>query len=152
MSEQLYSRVLLPEPGGTDFWRTCMLEHGDDFDHVYTICLRDKDPANDFGPGYSWAYMLGRRAPNNTHGKLPWNEQAAITITVSLPLIISLSSPSWSMACKCMMADLVYVLVDRQTCYCALQRSSREVTIRGSQGAASRPICSRWISNGGENA
>ena len=98
MSGQLYSHVLLPEPGGTDFWRTCMLEHGNEhgheLDHVYTIRLRAKDLANDFGPSYGWAYMLGRRAPNNTHGKLPWNEQAAITITVPRPRIVSLSSPS----------------------------------------------------------
>src|ERR1700722_13357628 len=89
MSGHLYSDVLLPEPGGTNFWRTCVLEHadehGDEPDHVYTIRLRAKDPANDFGPGYGWAYMLGHRTPNSAHGKFPNNEQAAITIIVPLP-------------------------------------------------------------------
>lgn len=78
-----------------------MLQHaedngGDDPERVYTIQLRpkDPDPARNFGPGYGWAYALGRKAGNN-HDRLSWNEQAAIVITVrlsvSFPLGVSIS-------------------------------------------------------------
>ena len=87
--EQLLLHVLLPEPGCVNFWQTYMRLHaqdngGDNPERVYTIQLRpkDPDPALDYGPGYGWAYTLGRKQAGNSHGRLPCNEQAAITITV----------------------------------------------------------------------
>jgi hypothetical protein len=100
-----------------------MLQHaedngGDDSERVYTIQLRpkDPDPARNFGPGYGWAYALGRKAGNN-HDRLSWNEQAAIVNhRPSLCLF-----PPWRLylllsVCLlwlCFMTDFPLMLVDR---------------------------------------
>jgi hypothetical protein len=76
---QLLRHVLLPEPGAPNFWQSYMLEwaeHGNaaGADHVFTLQLRPRQTN-----GYEGTYALGRPT---SHGKLRWNEQGAIVISV----------------------------------------------------------------------
>jgi hypothetical protein len=148
--EQLVLHVLLPEPGCVNFWQTYMVQHtedhgGDDPERVYTIQLRPKnpDPAKDFGPGYSWAYTLSLKEAGNTHGTLPWNEQAAITITVRLSPSLSPPLRRFSLS----VADSLLMLVNRQTPHRSLSRIEHRYTICERQSPHSAPSHRRWARN-----